>query len=244
MTHDISNTHFRNLVIDTDNTVEITLDASMALYYHNVYYGKVDSSNHDEVEQPQVKQPQVKQPDTHSEIQKRSIYAINENDTYQNANQHLKDIKYNRNHKDTHHHDERILSSGKIMLEGIRPIVKDTLSQLKQQLNEKDISVSSTTIVPITRIAMQIVERTALKNLQKRELVNELLLRLVQYSSNLSNSQRRMCRSIIESGLINEVIEFVIDATKGKVDINQVHDVAESTVNCCFAFWGNKKSKK
>ena len=130
---------------------------------------------------------------------------------------------------------DRILSSGKLMLEGIKPIVNDTLKQLKQVLEEKGIEVSPSSVMILVREAMQIVEQTALKGIQQKELVNELLLRLFAEVS-LSEEQKKMCEELVNSGIVGETIELVVDATKGELNINQLQDVAKETASCCFAF--------
>lgn len=137
---------------------------------------------------------------------------------------------------------DRILSSGKLMLEGIKPIVNDVLEQLKEQLVQKDLEVSPATIMVIVREAMELVESTALKGIQQKELVNELLLRLVEEATQLSEGQQELCRELVNSGIINETIELVVDATKGKLNVNTLRDVAEETASCCFAFL--KRSRK
>jgi len=111
--------------------------------------------------------------------------------------------------------EDRILSSGKLMLEGIKPIVNDFFEQLKTQLLQKELEVSSTSMMAIVREAMELVETTALKGIQQKELVNELLLRLIEEATQLSKEQQDLCRELVNSGIINETIELVIDATKG-----------------------------
>lgn len=137
---------------------------------------------------------------------------------------------------------DRILSSGKLMLEGIKPIVNDVLEQLKEQLVQKDLEVSPATIMVIVREAMELVETTALKGIQQKEIVNELLLRLVEEAKQLSEGHRELCRELVNSGIINETVELVVDATKGKLNINTLRDISEETASCCFAFL--KRSRK
>jgi hypothetical protein len=142
----------------------------------------------------------------------------------------------------SHPDKDRILSSGKLMLEGIKPIVNDVLGQLKEQLVQKELEVSPASIMVIVREAMELVETTALKGIQQKELVNELLLRLVEEATQLSEGHRELCRELVNSGIINETIELVVDATKGKLNVNTLRDVAEETASCCFAFL--KRSRK
>lgn len=136
---------------------------------------------------------------------------------------------------------DRILSSGKLMLEGIKPIVNDVFEQLKKQLLQKNLKVFPSTIMVVVREAMELVETTALKGIQQKELVNELLLRLVEEATHLVETQRELCLELVNTGIINETIELVVDATKGKLNVN-LRDVTKETANCCFAFL--KRSQK
>lgn len=131
---------------------------------------------------------------------------------------------------------DRIMSSGKLMLEGIKPIVNDTLKQLKQVLEDKGIEVSPSSVMKLVREAMQIVEHTSLKGIQQKELVNELLLRIFNDTVSLSEEHKKMCEELVNSGIIGETVELVVGATKGELDVNQLQEVVKETASCCFAF--------
>lgn len=131
--------------------------------------------------------------------------------------------------------DDRILSRDKVMLEGIRPIVKDVLHQLKDRMREHQLKLTPKTMVSIVKFAMEIVEKTALKGIQKRELVNEMLLHIIE-ASPISEDQRELCRMLIENEFIGNTVDLIVNATKGTLKINRIQEFAESTKSCCFAF--------
>lgn len=134
---------------------------------------------------------------------------------------------------------ERILSRSKLMLEGIRPIVKDVLNQLVDRMREHQLRLSPQTIVPIVKIAMEIVEKTALKGIQKRELVNEMILHILE-ASPMSDEQRELCRTLVDTEIIGNTVDVIVQASKGSLNINTVQELAESTTSCCFAFFARK----
>lgn len=133
------------------------------------------------------------------------------------------------------HEYDRVLSRGKLMLEGIQPIVKDVLYQLVDRMREEQIKLSPQTIIPIVKIAMEIVEKTALKGIQKRELVNEMMLHVIE-ASPLNDEQRELCKMLIDNDIIGNTVDVIVNATKGTLNINHIEKIAESTSTCCFAF--------
>lgn len=134
---------------------------------------------------------------------------------------------------------ERILSRSKLMLEGIRPIVKDVLNQLVDRMREHQLRLSPQTIVPIVKFAMEIVEKTALKGIQKRELVNEMILHIVE-ASPMSDEQRELCRTLVDTEIVGNTVDLIVKASKGSLNINTVQEMAKSTTSCCFAFFARK----
>lgn len=134
---------------------------------------------------------------------------------------------------------ERILSRSKLMLEGIRPIVKDVLNQLIDRMREHQLKLSPQTIISIVNLAMEIVEKTALKGIQKRELVNEMILHIIE-ASPMSDEQRDLCRNLVDTEIIGNTIDLLVKASKGNLNINTVQELAESTTSCCFAFFSRR----
>jgi len=138
--------------------------------------------------------------------------------------------------EETELHDyDRILSRGKLMLEGIRPIVKDVLNQLVDHMREQQLNVSPQTMIILLKQSMEIVEKTALKGIQKRELVNEMLLHIIE-ASPLSDEQREVCKLLIDNNIIGDTVDLIVNATKGTLKINHIEQLTESTKSCCFAF--------
>ena len=53
---------------------------------------------------------------------------------------------------------------------------------------------------------------------------------------------------LLDDGTISNMIDLIVDATRGKLNINSIQDVtlvASSCINTCIPyFWGKKKEKK
>jgi len=111
------------------------------------------------------------------------------------------------------------------------------LSILTQKLQENNIEINTSTIPDIVRYGMEIVEIASVEKTERKELVIELVKNIIT-ESNLEESQKLASLHILESQLLENLIELLIKATKGQLEFNQqtVEEVIEVTEDCCFAF--------
>jgi hypothetical protein len=113
------------------------------------------------------------------------------------------------------------------------------LFKLQSTLKERNIEVSSKTITEIVKIAMEIVEATKLKGSGQKLLVEKIVRKIVTQSS-LDEAKKSIVISILDEGIVGDVIDLVVSATRGEVNINTVEKVA---TGCCLAFLKNRKAK-
>ena len=113
------------------------------------------------------------------------------------------------------------------------------LLKLQSTLKERNIEVSSKTITQIVKIAMEIVEATKLKGIEQKVLVERIVRKIVN-DSPLEESKKSIVISMLDEGIVGDVIDLVISATKGELDINTVEEVA---TGCCLAFLKSRKAK-
>ena len=113
------------------------------------------------------------------------------------------------------------------------------LLKLQSTLKERNIEVSSKTITQIVKIAMEIVEATKLKGKEQKVLV-ERIVRKIVIDSPLEESKKSIVISMLDEGIVGDVIDLVVSATKGELDINSVEKVA---TGCCLAFLKSRKAK-
>lgn len=111
------------------------------------------------------------------------------------------------------------------------------LSILTQKLQENNIEVSTSTIPDIVRYGMEIVEIASVEKSERKGLVIELI-KIIITESELDESQKNASLHILESQLLENLIELLIKASKGQLEFNQqtVEEVIEVTEDCCFAF--------
>ena len=113
------------------------------------------------------------------------------------------------------------------------------LLKLQTTLKERNIEVSSKTITQIVKIAMEIVEATKLKGKEQKALVERIVRKIVT-DSPLEESKKSIVISMLDEGIVGDVIDLVVSATKGELDINSVEKVA---TGCCLAFLKSRKAK-
>ena len=113
------------------------------------------------------------------------------------------------------------------------------LLKLQSTLKERNIEVSSKTITQIVKIAMEIVEATKLKGKEQKALVERIVRKIVT-DAPLDESKKSIVISMLNEGIVGDVIDLVVSATKGELDINSVEKVA---TGCCLAFLKSRKAK-
>tara|TARA_B100000963_G_scaffold127650_1_gene111427 strand:- start:96 stop:533 length:438 start_codon:yes stop_codon:yes gene_type:complete len=113
------------------------------------------------------------------------------------------------------------------------------LLKLQTTLKERNIEVSSKTITQIVKIAMEIVEATKLKGKEQKVLAERIVRKIVN-DSPLEESKKSIVISMLDEGIVGDVIDLVVSATKGELDINTVEEVA---TGCCLAFLKSRKAK-
>ena len=86
---------------------------------------------------------------------------------------------------------------------------------------------------------MEIVEATKLKGKEQKVLVERIVRKIVN-DSPLEESKKSIVISMLDEGIVGDVIDLVVSATKGELDINTVEEVA---TGCCLAFLKSRKAK-
>ena len=99
--------------------------------------------------------------------------------------------------------------------------------------NFSDTDISPATIIIILKKSMELVEQLEdVKGTEQRDFA-VLLVREIITKSNMSQSQKENCLLVIDFGVLDNVVDFVIDATKGNVDINAVKKKVLRIFPCC-----------
>jgi hypothetical protein len=121
----------------------------------------------------------------------------------------------------------------------LEEIKKDVLNDMKTNVmpliitNLGNKKFSQTDLIHILRETMEVIETHALSGLEKKEILLEILRKQIvdMDSSHIDDNIRNICIDMIDSGIINETINVIIMASKGKLNINVIQDAIVKT-NC------------
>lgn len=93
-----------------------------------------------------------------------------------------------------------------------------TYIDLKSVVTEKELSPA--TVITVLKRAMEMVETIQeLKGTEQKDFAILLVRELID-KSKLSESQKQNCLMVIDLGVLDHVVDFVVDASKGNVAIN------------------------
>lgn len=110
-------------------------------------------------------------------------------------------------------------------------IFDDCYKKLQKKIEEQNITISVKTITFVIRIAMEIVEATKLKGNEQKQLVEGIVRKIVKHSD-IEEDKKQLVIAMLDEGIVGDVIELVVAATKGELNINNVTQVASG---CCAA---------
>jgi hypothetical protein len=113
-----------------------------------------------------------------------------------------------------------------------------------KQIKENNLSISPETIMRLLRLAMIVVEQTNESGNKKKEFVISLLKTVVTNNDNILIEHKLEALNLITGNIVSDSIDFLIDASKGKFNVNKVEKIAEEVAKSCFAICWEKLSKK
>lgn len=113
-----------------------------------------------------------------------------------------------------------------------------------KQIKENNLSVSAESVMRLLRIAMIIVEQTKESGSNKKEFVIKLLKDVVMNNASMLTEHKLEALNLITGNIVSDSIDFIIDASRGKFDINKVEKIAEEVAKSCFSMCLERFSKK
>jgi hypothetical protein len=129
----------------------------------------------------------------------------------------------------------------------ITVVIKDFTycqEEFSKQIKEKNVSISPETVMRLLRLAMIIVEQTNESGTKKKEFVISLLKEVVTNNNSMLMEHKLAALNLITGNIVSDSIDFLIDASKGKFDVNKVEKIAEEVAKSCFTMCWEKLSKK
>ena len=117
-------------------------------------------------------------------------------------------------------------------------LFESCMKQLKEKL--VDVVIDNETIMTVLRYAMEIVELTELKGKDQKDFAIKLV-RQVVVDAPISDDKEKLLLDIIDSNIIGNTVDLVVDASRGKLDINAATEVAQTCCQTkCFGLFGRR----
>lgn len=114
----------------------------------------------------------------------------------------------------------------------IQNIYKKTLAKLKVKVSA--ISIRSSTLHLIIKYVMELVEQTPLKGSEQKEMALKLIKELIVDLT--EGEDERVLLQLLNDGTIGNMIDLIVDATKGRLDINTALQVTTGCLNRCLPY--------
>lgn len=114
------------------------------------------------------------------------------------------------------------------------------LAELKGQL--KDTQLEPFNLHIILKYVMEAVENSPLKGIEQKELAVSLIKELVNAQTDNDDTKAAML-ILLDNGTIGNMIDLIIDATKGKLDVNKLKRFGFNCFTVCFPVFCMKKPK-
>lgn len=119
-------------------------------------------------------------------------------------------------------------------------LLKYAVEELAKKVSMIDIK--TTTLPEIIKEAMQIVEKTTIKGTKQREFVIKVLRKL--FESLTDNEEEKLLLQLIDNGTVSNMIDLIVDATKGRLDINVAVKTTSNLLLLCIPYITKRCNKK
>ena len=105
-------------------------------------------------------------------------------------------------------------------------------TQLKNLLGDAPISSGSLHI--IIKYTMELIEDTPLKGQAQKDFALKLLRDVFKEATD--GDEEKALLSLLNNGAIGNMIDLIIDATKGKLNVNSLVKVSQSCFTACLPY--------
>jgi len=119
-------------------------------------------------------------------------------------------------------------------------IYNSTLEAIKEKVSL--ISIRPSTLYLIIKYVMEEVEKTPIKGPEQKEialkLINALIIDLTE------NEDEIVLLDLLNDGTIGNLIDLIVDVSKGKININKISIVSLGCFKRCYPYLSKSKNKK
>ena len=111
-------------------------------------------------------------------------------------------------------------------------IYDNTLIIVKEKLS--NITIRASTIHLIIKYVMETVEKTPIKGTEQKDLALRLIRALIVDLTD--KEDEKILLKLLDDGTISNMIDLIVDATRGKLNINRVVTVSSKLISSCVPY--------
>lgn len=115
-------------------------------------------------------------------------------------------------------------------------LLPDLVKEVTKKMKKEKLELSTDSIINVLRLTMESVEHSPLKGKIQKEVAIKIIVELAN-ESGLTPENIEIIKNLVQGELISATIDLVVDAAKGKVNVNQVAEIATgclSKIFCCL----------
>ena len=142
---------------------------------------------------------------------------------------------------------QKEISSEKDIQEKASQVVKDfkyCYNEVKSQVEKNKINITLDSLIKILRIAITVVEQTKESGANKKQFVTKILNDIFLKEASILIEDRLQSLEFLGGDILSDAIECIVDASKGKLDLNKVEKLVVETGKSCFAECWSRMFKK
>lgn len=102
----------------------------------------------------------------------------------------------------------------------------------------KTAVISPSTLTKLIILVMEEMETSTIKGIERKTIAVKIIRELITDNKTIDPEVKKICLEMIDTGIVENTIELIIDATHGNLNINNVKKVANGClINCltsCF----------
>tara|TARA_B100001741_G_C16472545_1_gene560801 strand:+ start:696 stop:1103 length:408 start_codon:yes stop_codon:yes gene_type:complete len=114
----------------------------------------------------------------------------------------------------------------------IQNLYESTLKKLKEKTSV--ISIRSSTLHLVIKYVMELVEETPLKGNEQKELGLQLIKAIIVDLTD--GEDEKVLLKLLEDGTIGNMIDLIVDATRGRLDVNSAVNVTTGCLKRCIPY--------
>mgnify|MGYP001175935577 CR=1 FL=1 len=106
------------------------------------------------------------------------------------------------------------------------------LSKVKKIMEDEKVEVTVSTIIYIVKLTIEVLEESKVKGSDKKNIATKVVRKLI-VDAPISDEKEKLCLDMVDQGIVSNVIDLVVSASKGELNINAIGGTASA---CCAAF--------